>query len=389
MPEKLEVRVLRDGSQIDQIRPTWERWQRHPNSDIDFFFTILRERSEILRPHITVLYRDQLPQAMLVGRIELKDFVHKVGYLRLFRHKIRMLTLPFGGLLGDASDENCAAIVTAVMESLRQGEADVAIFEPVNVKSALYRCALTAPPQRCRDHLRTSHTHRSMALFESIEAFQQSLSTKVRKNLKWQAKKILGGHPGKVRLAHYDSPRDLELILKDTEEIAKKTYQRGLGVGFADNSENRARMKLEAEKGWLRAYVLYLDSKPSAFWLGTVYKGTFHSDFMGYDPACAKYSPGMYLVTNVIEDLCKPNGTGKIDELDFGLGDAQYKQVLGTNSWEESEIYIFAPSFRGFILNSLRTSLSSLDRVAKKTLDRTKLLPRVKNMWRKSARDAN
>ena len=309
-----------------------------------------------------------------------------MGYLNLFRPDVRLLTLPFGGFLGDTSDDNCSVLVKEVINSLRRGEADLAIFEPLNTNSALYRCVRSSPAWFCRDYLGTSQVHRSMALFESAEAFHQSLSTKVRKNLKWQAKKIVADYCGEVRLSSHRAPSELEVVFTDVEEIAKKTYQRGLGVGFSDNAENRARLRLEADKGWLHAHILYLGDRPSAFWLSTAYKGTLHSNFMGYDPGFAKHSPGMYLVIRVIEELCTPNGTNKLEQVDFGLGDAQYKQVLASSSWQEAELYIFSPSLKGVTLNFLRTSLGLLNRTVRRILDKTKLLPRIKNLWRKSAR---
>ena len=125
-----------------------------------------------------------------------------------------------------------------------------------------------------------------------------------------------------------------------------------------------------------------------AFWLGVAYKNVFHSNFMGYDPAHASHSPGMFLVTTVIEGLCKEDGKDRVREIDFGLGDAQYKKVLGTNSSEEAGLYVFAPSFKGCALDLTTTVLGSIDRTARKILDRTNLLMKVKGIWRRSARQA-
>src|SRR5262249_50397213 len=144
---------------------------------------------------------------------------------------------------------------------------------------------------------------RSMLIPENVEAFYASLSAKVRKNLKYQAKKLVNDFKGDARVVCYQSSNDLDIMIRDAESIAQKTYQRALGVGFADNAETRARMKLETENGWSRSYILYLEKKPVAFWLGVAYKNVFHSNYMGYDPAIAKYSPGMYLVTTVIEQM--------------------------------------------------------------------------------------
>ena len=88
------------------------------------------------------------------------------------------------------------------------------------------------------------------------------------------------------------------------DQITGKSYQRGLGVGFVNDPQARERLRLKATKGWLRAYVLYLADCPCAFWMGDINRGIFGSDYLAFDPAFAKYSPGMYLILQVIEGFC-------------------------------------------------------------------------------------
>src|ERR1700676_3245883 len=100
MASTVPVKVYRDNAEIESIRPIWESWQNHPNADIDFYQTILAQRPEILRPHVMLAHNCEGPQAMLVGRIERRRLPLKIGYLRLLQPSVRLLTLPFGGLLG-------------------------------------------------------------------------------------------------------------------------------------------------------------------------------------------------------------------------------------------------------------------------------------------------
>ena len=94
--------------------------------------------------------------------------------------------------------------------------------------------------------------------------------------------------------------------MRDAEELARRSYQRGLGVGFTSSPQMRQRLEFEAAKGWLRGYVLYFEEKACAFWIGSLYQGTFYSDFIGYDADYAKFSPGLYLVINALEELSDP-----------------------------------------------------------------------------------
>src|SRR5207245_2888650 len=123
-----------------------------------------------------------------------------------------------------------------------------------------------------------------------------------------------------------------------------------------------------------------------AFWIGSVYAGTFHGEFTGYDPSYADYSPGMFLTLRIIEGLCSKDSGESVTEIDFGLGDAQYKQVLGNRQWLDATVYLFAPTFRGMGLNLLRTPLLVIDETSRRVLDQAKILSRTKTVWRNMIR---
>jgi CelD/BcsL family acetyltransferase involved in cellulose biosynthesis len=175
----------------------------------------------------------------------------------------------------------------------------------------------------------------------------------------------------------------LDILFRDVDQIASATYQRALGVGFADTPEMRGRMQLAAQRGWLQAFVLYLAGRPAAFWIGTRYRSCFFSDFMGYDVTHAKYSPGMYLILKGIEHFCEQNGPERVAEVDFGLGDAQYKQVLASRSWLEESWYIYSSTLRGATLNLSRTLTGVVDKSARTMLRKMKLEDSIKTGWRK------
>ena len=70
MAEGLRLRIIRDFAGIEEIREVWSAWHSHPNSDIDFYLTILRSMPGEVSPYVIVLYRGEAPQALLAGRLE-------------------------------------------------------------------------------------------------------------------------------------------------------------------------------------------------------------------------------------------------------------------------------------------------------------------------------
>jgi hypothetical protein len=379
---KDRIVVARSLEEVEAIRDVWTSWQWNPNADIDFYLQVLRLRPEIVRPHVLVLYRDNAPIAMLVGRLVMGKVEARLGYASLFRAQARTLTFIQGGQAGDMSAENSGLLIAEIMRSLRMGEADLADFRFVRTDSPLYQVLAGHPGLFMRDRFPRTQPHWKLILPNKVEDLYGRFTSKGRKNLRWQAKKLTEEFSG--RITCFRRPEELDRMFHDVEEVASKTYHRGLGVGFVDNAEMRERMQLEAEQGRLRAHVLYLADKPGAFWIGNMSGGRFFSDFLGYDGRWAKYSPGTFLMTKVLEGMC----TEQIKEVDFGLGDADYKGRFGNCSWEDSSISIFAPSFTGLRINAFRTPTMLAERVVKNTLGKTQILARMKRLWRDRAKKA-
>jgi hypothetical protein len=379
---ELRVRIVRDYPGIEEIRPIWTAWQNHPNADIDFYLMVVRSRPETLHPFVLVLYRGDTPVAMLIGRMDQSLLEFKVGYKTFHKAPVRQLTFINGGWLGSLSLPDCEFLAREIMNSLKRERVDVVFLNHVRTGSALYQAVTHLPGFLTREHFQTPVIHRSMILPPTVEELYRGLSPKVRKNLKWQAKKLMNDFPGVVDVQTFRSVGDLDRMIQDVEQVAKKTYQRGLGAGFVDGPEMRKRLCLEAERGWLRAHILYIAGVPAAFWIGNSYGNTFHSNYMGYDAVYSKYSVGMFLIMRTIENMIGQSGASMPAQIDFGLGDAQYKDVLGTCHWEEASPHLFATSPKGICLNALWTSTMLVDGVARRLLGKAGIIQKTKKTWR-------
>ena len=383
MADEPSVKILRAITELETIRQTWESWPGNRDSEMESYLSFLRSNPKTVRPHVLVVYREGRPDAILVGRIDRGHFTCRLGYLRV-SPRAQIMCFVYGALRGNSSHENCDLMVSEILRSLSQGEADVAYMNFLRQESDLCRLAMQKPGLLSRDYVRITQPHFAATLPATVEGFYQGLSPKVRKNQKWQAKKLINHFSGAVRIHCYREVTDLDKMIQDVEQVAMKSYQRGLGVGFVDSPEMRQGLRLMASKGWLRAYVLYLAERPCAFWIGDINQGTFGSDYIGYDTDLGKYSPGMFLTTKVIEGFCDGNREGVIG-VDFGPGNAQYKEVLSNQKWRETAVHIFAPSLKGICLNLLRASIGGIDQTIKKALARTGLLQRIKKLWRAHA----
>jgi hypothetical protein len=383
MADEVSVKILRAITELETIRQVWESWPGNRDSEMESYLAFLRSNPKTVRPHVLVVYREGRPDAILVGRIDRGRLTCRMGYLRV-SPRAQIMCFVYGAFRGAPSNENCDLMVSEILRSLSQGEADVAYMNFLRQESDLCELAMKKPGLLSRDYVRVTQPHFAARLPATVEEYYRSLPAGGKGFNKARHKKLLKDFAGRIRIKCFREAAEIDAMAQDVEKVARTSYQRGLGVGFMDSPEMRDGLRLMASKGWLRAYVLYLAERPCAFWIGDINQGTFGSDHIGYDTELGKYSPGMFLTTKVIEGFCDGNHEG-VTEVDFGPGNAQYKEILSNQRWWETALYIFAPSLKGISLNLLRSSIVGIDQAIKKALKRTNLLQRIKKHWRAHA----
>jgi hypothetical protein len=382
MESAQHVRVLKALPELEEIRLLWESWPGNRDSEIESYLTCLRSNPATIRPHVIVVERGGRPDAILVGRIDRGHISCRLGYLRV-NLPAKILCFVYGAFRGNSSPENCSLILNSILQSLSHREADVAYMNYLRQDSDLYRSATQEPGRLCRDYLRATQPHFAATLPSSSEEFYRGLSSSAKWQAKSKRKKLLKDFAGDVRIRCFQEIGELDSMVQDVEQVAKNSYQRGLGVGFFDTPAVRNQLRLKAERGWLRGYLLYVAGRPSAFWIGDVNEGTFGSDYLAFDAEFSKYSPGMFLIYKVIEGFCE-SGEG-VTAIDFAPGHAQYKHVLANQEWCETSVYVFAPTVKGVRLNVVRSAVGGTDQAIKAVLARTNLLQKVKRAWRAHA----
>jgi CelD/BcsL family acetyltransferase involved in cellulose biosynthesis len=332
-----------------------------------------------VRPEVHGPYVQRLGDIVFVGRLEDVPLTVSAGYRTLYRPVVRAITLVHGGVHGVGTQGAADALVSSLRGALRAGEADVLVLPAIEVCTPLHAAA-TAVPAAVGNHLRRRTTHWALTLPDSFDEFVRSRSKKTRENLRVYRNRLHRDHGDALSLRVYREPGELEELLRVVEEVSSKTYQRGLGVAPPDSLEERTLTSLQLERGWYRAWVLSTNDRPIAFWSGAGFNGTFFVGTPGYDPDFSEYSIGTYLLMRVIEDLIADDA---IHRLDYGQGESEYKRRFGSDSWEEEDVLVFAPSFRGVRVNATRTALEGTVALGRGIAARTGLAARLKRRWRK------
>lgn len=269
------IRTIRSLQELETVRTCWEGWQSHPNNDFAHFQLVCRLRSEVLGPHVTVVERNGSPCALLAARSERTYFVPSIGYFKPVRIPATVLTVIHKGLLGQVDEEIGEELVRHVWSFLSSGAADAAVFHHLPEHSPPLKALLIHKPQLWSERKPMWTTHWDMEILEEQGFILKNLKSKHRSWIRGRERNLTSAFQGKVSWRWMNRIDDLPPLCARLEEVAARTYHRGLVAGFIDDEEHRQRFSLFASRGQLRMQLLEIAGKIRAFWIGFVYRGVF------------------------------------------------------------------------------------------------------------------
>lgn len=369
--------VYTDATQLDVVKGDWCRLQNHPNVDWEHFFLYLGTQGVVARPWVMAVRRGGVVECVVVGRVESERATVDLGYWTPALGRMTSLKILTEGVLGAMSPEVAAAVVGKMCESLAEGLFDRIVICNIRMGHPLLEAAWKAPQRFSPALVADPQLHWLAKLPGDVEAFWAGLSRKHRYWLKRLAKKVEEDFPKALGYELHKEPGQTDAFCEIAEQVAKKTFQRGLGVGFKNDNFFRSRCGIFAKKGFFRGYVLRLAGVPKAFWMGCIYGDTFHSEYTGYDPELRHYEIGSLLLAHMMEELVREG----VRFVDFGLGTAFYKQRFGTESWEECDLVLYGPTFR----NRLVAASMAGAKWVRSAAMRLPFVDRIKKMWRQRA----
>jgi CelD/BcsL family acetyltransferase involved in cellulose biosynthesis len=329
-----------------------------------------------------VMFRDALaPRAMVLGRTSVTRLPCHLGYLRFQAPHIRLLTVVHGGLISDGSQASGLAILDCLQGLLRRRQVDMIVINHLPQQDALYTDFLAAGATP-----RVSEPHWQFDLVPG--SYEQTISVfsgKHRREMRRMQRVLADRFDGQVSLRRFEKPEELEELIAGCAAIAAKTYQAGLGAGFTGREPWHEILATEARQGRLRAYWLLCGGQPVAFQIGAIYRKVYFMDFMGYLPQHASLGLGSVLHGQVIEDLCRDNLRG----IDYGFGDAAYKQTYGTQARQETSLLLSGSGWRARSTSAMLTGSAAASRMASACLQRLGLRERLKRIWRRRLQQGN
>ncbi len=375
----ISARTITDTTNLYSIRGCWDELNTGPNTDFDFFVLINTLRANTISPYVIVVESESRPVALVIGRRIRSDYVARIGYKRIVIGAVTLLEVLYGGVLGCDNPEYAEAALRELRRAFVAGAVDHIALNHIPNDSPFAKSARNVLPFVQRYPLVLVQRHWYAHLPASSEEYLQRLKKKHRHWLRRTEKRLESDFPQQVAFTELRHSEDLSKFMRAGETVAAKTYQRKLSSGFIYNQEFTARFRLQLDKGWLRFYILSIEDKPVAFWVGSVYKNVFFSSFTGYDPAYRDYEVGTLVFVKMVNCLCRDN----VGDIDFGLGDALYKEKYGDRCAVEESLSLHAATCGGLGLASARAFLELPGYLAVGALKALRFQQYIKTLWRR------
>ena len=373
------IKTIRNLQEIETVRACWEAWQNHPNSDYEHFNLICRLRQDLVRPLVLSVECDGQPLALLVARLERRRLAPAIGYFKPIKISTKIITVLYQGMLGSMDKNIGEVLVEHVRTLLVTGDADMVVFNNLSEDSPLLQALAVHDSKWYYEKKPNLSVHWEMAIPEGRQFLQQKVRSKHRNWIRKKQSELESTFASKISWRWISVFQDISHLCAQLENVAVRTYQRSLGVGFKDDEEHRQRFALFAKRGQLRVQLLEIDGNVQAYWIGTIIRGVFYSSETGYNPDLRRYEVGTLVFIQMMEELIKE----RVQKFDFGLGDALYKQRFGDKSWREATVRLFAPTVKGLALRSCLELFGKLDAFGRRLLQRADILERVKTGWRR------
>ncbi len=369
--------VVERLEELERIRPAWNALRAQapftpPNADPDRFAVVTAHLGADVAPYVTVLSDGDRPRAMLIGRTSRRRVTHRFGYLSIRSPRLRCLDVVYGGLITDGSRTSQVALVDYVGMLQLKGDFEHIMINHLDAQSPLVKNLRGTTARR--------EPHWQMQLVPgSYEETMQSHSSKHRKKLRRYERILREAFNGKVSLQVFTEEAHIADFMDVLATIAPHTYQFQLGLAQSQFDLTSSLLRLEAAQGRMRSYALIADGKPLAFQNGAVYGGCYYCDGRGYLPQHHDLRPGSTLSQLIIQDLCEQ----QLHTIDYGFGDADYKRIYGTQSWDEVTLHLYGRGIRATYAAQLERCARWTSQTAKSVLGRVGGVAGVKRFWRK------
>lgn len=278
----------------------------------------------------------ELRQPQLIG-VRPKSFNYRLGQLTLFRLQVPLIVLEF--VPGAPS----LPLTDIFLPELRGARGYFISGLPVATASDL-----AFERRGWLSRVLRTYSLYSVDLTTTYDAYFAKFSSDTRRKLKRKLRdfKTLSG--GTLCWKEYRTRSELEQFLPLARKVSEHTYQEKLlDAGLPDTQSFRDFTLAQADKGEVRAYLLFVGEDPVSYLLMPVIGSCAVYAYIGYDPKFRDYSPGTVLQLLAMERLFADPA---LRLLDFTEGRGSHKQMFATQCTQCADVVILKAQVSNFLV---------------------------------------
>lgn len=305
---------------LEAERAAWQALAREalePNPFYEADFLLASERHlRAGRPITCLIVRDRARANQLCGLFPLERPFLRDGLFRfcwsLYRNPYICITTPL------LAADNAGAILSTALDFLRQAPGPNRLFLPLSLTNRPF-CRLLGASEGPLPHLRAIDAYARAAILPQAAA-QTYRATRWKSALRRQIRRRFKrlSEQGTVTLRRIESTTpEGKAALRAFLALEAASWKGEMGTALACRPATRAfaEMALASPEAAPASVIelLELDGKPIAINVNLVAHGAGFSIKTAYDPAFARFSPGILLDSKAIDMICDEKTLDRLD----------------------------------------------------------------------------
>jgi CelD/BcsL family acetyltransferase involved in cellulose biosynthesis len=183
---------------------------------------------------------------------------------------------------------------------------------------------------------------------------------------------------GTLELQCISRPHELPSFLRQADTILASSYQHALTGDATTVDPMNAILRVAADNGQLCCFLLRGDDRIIAFQKGVICGDTFWLLSTAFDARHRRHSPGQVLLFRAMRHL---HAIG-VRTIDYGFGDARYKQIYGTEYRREMTLHLYSRTTPAQIARYQRAFIDGFVSRAQSIMGQLRLSNYVRRIWR-------
>lgn len=236
-------------------------------------------------------------------------------------------------------------------------------------------------------YVQRQYRHYFIDMRMTFDDYRLKFSSKTRSTISRKIKKYGEHCDGSIQWRAYSRPTEMHEFHRLARQVSALTYQeRLLDAGLPVSRAFVEELAVLADKGCVRAFVLFDGDKPVSYLYCPVHDDVLIYAYLGYDPAYLKLSVGTILQWLALEQLFAER---RFKYFDFTEGESEHKRLFATHDVLAVNVLFLRRNIKNWLLVRAHATFDRCVEAFGAWLEEKDLKRRIRRLIRFGARPAS